>query len=157
MADRIPVRGPQDGSTAADYAGMDVRRPCVLLVEDNPGDARLMRIAFAEALPGADLVVVGDGDAALGVLRSGPAPDLVLLDLNLPRMAGHEVLAALRASGDGDVSRVRVIMLTASGAPEEAARSRALGADGHVVKPAGVDDLFELVTGLGRDWLDLPV
>jgi CheY-like chemotaxis protein len=132
---------------------MDARRPSVLLVEDSPGDARLMRIAFAEALPGADLRVVGDGDAALGTLRSGPPPDLVLLDLNLPRMAGHEVLAALRASGDDAVRRVRVIMLTASGAPEEAARSRELGADGHIVKPASLDGLYELVAALGRDWL----
>jgi CheY-like chemotaxis protein len=132
---------------------MDVHGPRVLLVEDSPGEARLMRIAFGEALPEVALQVVGDGDTALGVLRSGPAPDLVLLDLNLPRMAGHEVLAALRASGDPQVRQARVVMLTTSADPEDAARSRELGADAHFAKPSSLDELFDLVTALGRDWL----
>jgi CheY-like chemotaxis protein len=132
---------------------MDEYRPRALLVEDSPGEARLMRIAFAEALPTVDLQVVGDGDTALGVLRSGPPPDLVLLDLNLPRMAGHEVLAAIRASGDPNVAQVRVVMLTTSVAPEDATRSRELGAEGHFAKPSSLDELFDLVTALGRDWL----
>jgi two-component system response regulator len=125
----------------------------ILLVEDNPGDAQLVRLALAEALPSARLSVAADGEAALARLQdeSGP-PDLMLLDLNLPRLSGHEVLAAVRASHDAAVRRLPVVVLSSSDAIADVERSYELGASSHVAKPADVDQLFALVETLTRYW-----
>jgi CheY-like chemotaxis protein len=129
--------------------------PRILLVEDNPGDAQLLRLAFAEALPGARLSLAGDGEQALAVLLDGgPPPDLVLLDLNLPRVSGHEVLAAVRASADPAVRRLPVVVVTGSGAQADVERSYELGASSHVTKPADVDELFAAVAALARYWFE---
>ncbi len=125
----------------------------ILLVEDNAGDAQLMRIAFAEALPEARLSVVTDGEQALAVLLDGgEPPQLVLLDLNLPRLSGHEVLAAVRAADDPAVRRLPVVVLTTSDAASDAVRSYELGANSHITKPQDVDDLFAVVDALARYW-----
>ena len=125
----------------------------ILLVEDNPGDAQLVRLALTEALPSARLSVVGDGEAALARLsEAGDPPDLVLLDLNLPRLSGHEVLAAVRASDDAGVRRVPVVVLSSSQAESDIARSYELGASSYVAKPADVDTLFDLMKTLARYW-----
>jgi chemotaxis family two-component system response regulator Rcp1 len=125
----------------------------ILLVEDNPGDAQLVRLALTEALPSARLSVAGDGEAALARLREeGDPPDLMLLDLNLPRLSGHEVLAAVRASEDAALRRLPVVVLSSSRAENDVARSYDLGASSYVAKPADVDALFSLVETLARYW-----
>jgi CheY-like chemotaxis protein len=125
----------------------------ILLAEDNPGDAQLVRLALAEALPSARLSVATDGESALARLREdGDPPDLLLLDLNLPRMSGHEVLAAVRGSEDAALRRLPVVVLTSSQAEGDVLRSYELGASSHVAKPADVDELFALVETLARYW-----
>jgi CheY-like chemotaxis protein len=133
----------------------------VLLVEDSAGGAELMRIAFAERLPAADLEVVEDGEGALALLGSGrPDWELVLLDLNLPGVKGHEVLAALRASRDERVRRLPIVVLSHSEIEDDVTRSYALGANSHIAKPHSLDALFDVVDTLGRYWfgvVSLPV
>jgi CheY-like chemotaxis protein len=124
----------------------------ILLVEDNAGDAQLMRIAFAEALPDARLSVVSDGETAARTLLDGGAPpDLVLLDLNLPRLSGHEVLAQVRAAPDPAVRRVPVVVLSSSQAASDVRRTYELGAT-HVTKPHDMDGLVEIAEAIARYW-----
>jgi two-component system, chemotaxis family, response regulator Rcp1 len=130
----------------------------VLLVEDNAGDAQLMRIAFAETHPGTLLDVVTDGETALSRLEvddaPGERPDLVLLDLNLPRLTGHEVLAAVRESDAAHARRTPVVVLTTSRALGDVQRSYELGARSHITKPLEIDDLFTAVASLATYWFD---
>jgi two-component system, chemotaxis family, response regulator Rcp1 len=125
-----------------------------LLVEDSEAGAELMRIAFAERLPDSELEVVEDGDAALDRLRRGELPDVVLLDLNLPGIAGHDVLAAIRSAA-GPVRRLPVIVLTHSEDADDVRRSYDLGANTHIAKPHSLDGLFDVVDGLGSYWLKI--
>jgi CheY-like chemotaxis protein len=129
----------------------------VLLVEDNAGDAQLMRIALSEAHPDALLRVATDGEAALNALmrpEPGDEPDLVLLDLNLPRLSGHEVLEAVRASDQPAARRTPVVVLTTSNASGDVRRSYELGARSHIVKPLEIDEFFSAVATLARYWFD---
>ena len=123
----------------------------ILLVEDNAGDAQLMRIAFGEALPEARLSVIADGETALNTLREGGPPDLVLLDLNLPRLSGHEVLAGLRDAEDPALRRVPVVVLSSSQDASDVRRSYELGAS-HVVKPQDLDGLLAIAEAIARYW-----
>ena len=127
----------------------------VLLVEDSEGGAQLMRIAFGERLPDAELDVYIDGEHALAALEAGRLTewDLVLLDLRLPGVGGHEVLAAMRASQDERVRRMPVVVLSHSEVVEDVTRSYDLGANSHIAKPHSLDALFEVVETLGRYWL----
>ena len=129
----------------------------VLLVEDSEGGAQLMRIAFGERLPDAVLEVYADGERALDELTEGRLADwdLVLLDLNLPGVKGHEVLAAVRASGDERVRRMPVVVLSHSEVLDDVMRSYDLGANSHIAKPHSLDALFEIVETLGRYWLSV--
>jgi CheY-like chemotaxis protein len=122
----------------------------ILLVEDNPGDAQLVRMAFAEALPDARVSVAADGEAALARLSDEGLPDLLLLDLNLPRLSGHEVLEAIKA--DAALRRLPVVVLSSSEAEADVTRSYELGASSHIAKPGDVDALFALVETLARYW-----
>jgi CheY-like chemotaxis protein len=122
----------------------------ILLVEDNPGDAQLVRMAFAEALPSARVSVASDGEAALARLREEGPPHLLLLDLNLPRLSGHEVLQSIKA--DDALRRLPVVVLSSSQAEADVVRSYELGASSHVAKPGDVDALFALVETLARYW-----
>ena len=125
--------------------------PRILLVEDNAGDAQLMRIAFGEALPEARLSVITDGETALNTLLEGGPPDLVLLDLNLPRLSGHEVLAALRSAEDPALRRAPVVVLSSSQAASDVRRSYELGAS-HVAKPQDMDGLLAIAEAIARYW-----
>jgi CheY-like chemotaxis protein len=129
--------------------------PRVLLVEDSAGGAQLMRIAFGERIPGASLEVLADGELALEALADGRLADwdLVLLDLNLPGVKGHEVLAAVRADADERVRRLPVVVLTHSQVEADVHRSYDLGANSHIAKPHSLDALFDVVETLGRYWL----
>jgi two-component system, chemotaxis family, response regulator Rcp1 len=129
------------------------RRPAeVLLIEDNYGDAVLTREAFRSARIANNLVVVGDGEEALRLLRregtsaDRPWPDLILLDLNLPRMDGHEVLEAIKA--DPSLRRIPVLVLTGLKADVAALDGAGLGADGYITKPIDIDHLEQIVASL---------
>ena len=137
--------------TARDRAGR------VLLVEDSEGGAELMRIAFVERLPTASLEVFPDGERALDALGDGRLLDwdLILLDLNLPGVQGHDVLAAVRGSGDERVRRMPIVILTHSEVTDDVRRSYDLGANSHIAKPHSLDGLFDVVETLGRYWLKI--
>jgi two-component system, chemotaxis family, response regulator Rcp1 len=128
-------------------------RPLILLVDDNPGDADLLRIALAETRPDCELRVAADGEQALALLAGGTLPDLVLLDLHLPRLSGHELLEILRA-GESHLRRLPIVIYSTSGAPEDVRRSYELAANSHVVKPQDLDRLFELARVLAGYWFD---
>jgi len=129
----------------------------VLLVEDSEGGAQLMRIAFDERLPDAVLEVYADGERALDDLDAGRLAewDLVLLDLKLPGVGGHEVLAAVRSASDERVRRMPIVVLSHSEVSEDVLRSYDLGANSHIAKPHSLDALFEVVETLGRYWLNV--
>jgi CheY-like chemotaxis protein len=115
----------------------------VLLVEDDAGDALITEEAFEHHKVFNRLHWVRDGVEALEFLRregefeDSPRPGLILLDLNLPRMNGHEVLAAIKE--DADLRRIPVVVLTTSGADEDVLRSYELHANAYVTKPVGFD------------------
>lgn len=121
----------------------------ILLVEDDPGDVLITREAFAENKVRNHLSVVCDGEAALAFLRregeyaEAPRPDLVLLDLNLPRKAGHEVLAEIKT--DPVLQRIPVVVLTTSDAEEDIVRSYDLHANAYVTKPVDFDRFLHVV------------
>jgi CheY-like chemotaxis protein len=121
----------------------------VLLVEDDPGDVLMTREAFAENKVANRLAVVSDGVSALQFLRKegehadAPTPDLVLLDLNLPRMDGREVLAAMKS--DDDLRRIPVVVLTTSEAEEDVLRSYSLHANAYVTKPVDFERFIDVV------------
>jgi CheY-like chemotaxis protein len=111
----------------------------ILLVEDDPGDVMLIRESFADHKVGNTLSVVNDGVEAMAFLRGEgsyagrPRPDLVVLDLNLPRKNGSEVLAEIK--GDPDLSTIPVVVLTTSDAAEDILSSYRLHANAYITKP----------------------
>ncbi|HXP29184.1 MAG TPA: response regulator [Solirubrobacteraceae bacterium] len=121
----------------------------VLLVEDDPGDVMLIREAFAENKVGNVLSVVNDGVEAMRFVRgegeysSLERPDLVLLDLNLPRKSGAEVLAEIK--GDPSLSTIPVVVLTTSQAEEDVLRSYEMHANAYVTKPVDFERFGEIV------------
>jgi len=121
----------------------------VLLVEDDPGDVMLVREAFAADKVGNTLSVVSDGVEAMRFVRGEgeyatmARPDLVLLDLNLPRKSGAEVLAEIK--GDPRLSTIPVVVLTTSQAEEDVLRSYEMHANAYVTKPVDFDRFGEIV------------
>ena len=121
----------------------------VLLVEDDPGDVLMTREAFEDNKVANRLAVVSDGVSAMEYLRKegpyadAPTPDLVLLDLNLPRMDGREVLQALKQ--DDQLRRIPVVVLTTSEAEEDVLRSYSLHANAYVTKPVDFDRFIDVV------------
>lgn len=121
----------------------------VLLVEDDPGDVLIVREAFDENKVRNNLTVASDGEEALRILRRegehalAPRPDLILLDLNLPRKDGREVLAELKA--DPELRTIPVVILTTSQAEEDIVRSYDLHANAYVTKPVDFDCFVEVV------------
>ena len=121
----------------------------VLLVEDDPGDVLLIEEAFADNKVRNRLHVVSDGVDALAFLRregdygDAPRPDLILLDLNLPRKDGREVLAEVKA--DDRLTTIPVVVLTTSKAEEDVLRSYKLHANAYVTKPVDFDRFIEVV------------
>jgi CheY-like chemotaxis protein len=121
----------------------------VLLVEDDPGDVMLIREAFAENKVGNVLSVVNDGVEAMRFVRGEgdyatlERPDLVLLDLNLPRKSGAEVLAEIK--GDPGLSTIPVVVLTTSQAEEDVLRSYEMHANAYVTKPVDFERFGEIV------------
>jgi len=121
----------------------------VLLVEDDPGDVLMTQEAFEEHKVRNNLAVVSDGQEALAYLRregnfaDAPRPDLILLDLNLPKMDGREVLANIK--DDEDLRRIPVVVLTTSQADEDILRSYSLHANAYVTKPVDFERFIAVV------------
>ncbi|GJM20995.1 MAG: two-component system response regulator [Planctomycetota bacterium] len=129
----------------------------VLLVEDNPGDVRLTREALRESKVRNQLNAVNDGEEAIAFLRrsgrygEAPRPDLILLDLNMPRKNGREVLAELKS--DGDFQQIPVIVLTSSDSERDVSECYELNANSYVRKPVGLDQFFEVIAEIERYWM----
>jgi CheY-like chemotaxis protein len=115
----------------------------VLLVEDDPGDVVLIQEAFEHNKVRNSLHVVGDGVEAMQFLRAGNRPDLILLDLNLPRKDGREVLAEVK--GDSALRTIPIVVLTTSKAEEDILRSYDLHANAYVTKPVDFNRFIEVV------------
>lgn len=134
----------------------------ILLVEDNPDDVELTRLAFAEAKIANRLVVVGDGAEALDYLfgrgrhegrDAADLPSLVLLDLNLPKVDGREVLQAIR--GEERTRTLPVVVLTTSTEPFDVEASYALGVNSYIQKPVDFEQFVWAVKQVGLYWLVL--
>ncbi|MDR9467240.1 response regulator [Marinospirillum sp.] len=131
----------------------------VLLVEDEPADAHLVRMAFEEGKVLVDLQHVQDGVEALAYLQQqepfadAVRPDLILLDLNMPRMNGRKFLEKLKELGD--LKRIPVVVLTTSEAETDILSSYDLGASGFIVKPVIIEDFFHQVQQLEDYWFSL--
>ncbi len=129
----------------------------LLVVEDDPGDVLLTREALAGTTTPLDVHVVGDGEAAVDFLRregghsDAPRPDLVLLDLNLPRLDGREVLARIKS--DPVLRSIPVVILTTSKSAEDVRRSYELHANAYVTKPAELDRFLSVVGQVGEFFL----
>lgn len=129
----------------------------VLLVEDSPGDVRLTQEAFREINKAVRLHVARDGVEAMALLRregahrDTPRPDLILLDLNLPRMDGREVLARIKQ--DEALKSIPTIILTSSEAPLDIARSYQLHANCYLSKPVRLAEFESLVSCINDFWL----
>jgi chemotaxis family two-component system response regulator Rcp1 len=132
------------------------RRPEILLVEDNPGDVHLISETLRELAPPHALMVVHDGAAVIELLRvriaeSLALPDLILLDLNLPRLDGHEVLGFLKSTHP--LRRIPVVVLTSSQAELDIRRAYQLHANCYLVKPRQLASFRTLIRSLSRFWL----
>jgi two-component system, chemotaxis family, response regulator Rcp1 len=129
----------------------------ILLVEDNAGDVRLTREALHEGKVYNNLHWAKDGVEALEFLRregkhtEAPRPDIILLDLNLPKKDGREVLAEIK--GDDQLKQIPVVILTTSKAEEDVLRSYALHANCYITKPVDLDKFILVVKSIDRFWL----
>ncbi len=137
-----------------------MRQMTVLLVEDNPHDVRLIKRAFSKADVPHHLRVVDDGDDALAYLAEmgthtassiAPRPDLILLDLNLPRMNGHEVLRQCKQ--DDRFKQIPIVVLTTSGHDDDVRRAYAAGANAYLLKPVEFAHFTEIIRQLSAFWL----
>ena len=137
---------------------VDENRPVeILLVEDNPGDERLTREALKEGKVYSNLHWVKDGVEAMEFLRRNgkyqdvPRPDIILLDLNLPKKDGREVLQDIKK--DDKLKRIPVVILTTSKAEEDVLKSYNLHANCYVTKPVDLDKFIVVVQSIDRFWL----
>ena len=131
----------------------------ILLVEDNPGDVRLTTEALAEAKVRNTLAVARDGVEALQYLRhehpfeKSTRPDIILLDLNMPRMDGREVLEEIKA--DPKLAAIPVVVLTTSAADEDVLRSYQLHASCYITKPVDLEQFMKVVRSVEDFWLTI--
>jgi chemotaxis family two-component system response regulator Rcp1 len=133
----------------------------ILLVEDNEGDIRLTREALKEGRIRNRLHVVSDGEQALAFLRNEgeyrevPRPDLILLDLNLPRLDGREVLATIK--NDSSLKQIPVVVLTSSRTEQDLLRAYDLHANCFITKPVEFEQFIEVVRSIEDFWLTIVV
>jgi len=131
----------------------------ILLVEDNPGDVRLTKEALREGKVRNNLHTVMDGEEAMAFLRKegkhagAPRPDLILLDLNLPRKDGREVLAEIK--DDEELKSIPVVILTTSQAEEDVARTYNLHANCYITKPVDLEQFLHVVHSIETFWLSV--
>lgn len=133
----------------------------ILLVEDNPGDADLAREALEFSKFKNSLYVVDDGEKAMDFLRNKapyekmPLPDLVLLDLNLPKKDGREVLAEIKS--DDNLKKIPVVVLTTSSSDEDILKSYNLHANCYITKPLGLEKFLQVVKSIKDFWMSIVV
>lgn len=131
----------------------------ILLVEDNPADVRLTEEAFKEGKVLNNLSVVANGVEALDFLRrkgkyaDSPRPDLILLDLNMPKKNGREVLGEIKQ--DPDFKRIPIVVLTISKSEEDIMKSYNLHANCYISKPVGLDKFIDVVKSIEDFWLTI--
>jgi two-component system response regulator len=131
----------------------------ILLVEDNPGDIELTRIALEDNKMSVNLNVAEDGVEALKFLKKqdqyqgAPHPDLILLDLNLPKKDGREVLAEMKA--DPVLKRIPVVILTTSQAEEDVLKAYNLSANCYITKPVDLDRFVKIVRSIENFWFTI--
>ena len=131
----------------------------VLLIEDNPGDADLTRESLEEGKLQVDITVLPDGEAALAYLRqqapylAARRPDLILLDLNLPRISGREVLAEIKS--DPALRAIPVVVLSSSAAEQDISKCYDLGANCYVTKPVGLAAFQSIVQAVENFWFTI--
>ena len=131
----------------------------ILLVEDNPGDVRLIQEALRDGKVWNNPHVVTDGEAALdfvyrrGPFTQAPRPDMVLLDLNLPKKDGREVLAVIKS--DPDLKRIPVVVLTTSKEEEDVLRAYNLAANCYVTKPVEFEEFMKVIRAIEDFWLTI--
>jgi chemotaxis family two-component system response regulator Rcp1 len=134
-----------------------MRPPRILLIEDNPADARLVRECLCEEIPSAELWLAKDGEEGLRILAEGAQskrslPDIVLLDLNMPRIDGHEVLREIKKNPE--LRSIPVIVLTSSGYEADVRRAYEMQASSYVVKPGNLDDLEAAIGSIVHFWFE---
>ena len=128
----------------------------VLLVEDNPGDADLTKEMLESSKVHVEIAIVIDGTQALAYLQRKPpyeqaeTPDLILLDLNLPKMSGRQVLAEIKNSER--LRKIPIVILTSSDAEQDVVKSYELGANCYVTKPVGLDAFQAIVQSVESFW-----
>lgn len=133
----------------------------ILLIEDNPGDARLTQEVLREGKMRNRMRVAEDGEVAMAMLRregeysQAPRPDLILLDLNLPKKDGREVLAEIKA--DPSLHRIPVVILTTSRAEDDVLKSYDLNANCYITKPVDLDQFIRVVRMIENFWLTVVV
>ncbi|MBI2950069.1 MAG: response regulator [Verrucomicrobia bacterium] len=131
----------------------------ILLVEDSAGDVRLTQESLKESKVRNNLTVVSDGVEAMAYLKAqngyadAPRPDLILLDLNLPKMDGRQVLSEIKA--DPELKRIPVVILTTSKAEEDILRTYNLHANCYVTKPVNLDQFMKVVRAIEDFWLTI--
>ena len=138
----------------------EVGRPVeFLLVEDNPGDVRLTQEALKDTKVRNNLNILGDGVSALAFLRrespyvNAPRPDIILLDLNLPKMDGRELLSHIKA--DPKLKRIPVVVITSSEAEQDILRTYDLHVNCYVTKPVDLDQFIKVVQSIETFWLTI--
>lgn len=133
----------------------------ILLIEDNPGDVRLTQEAFKEGRMNIDLSVTMDGVEAVKFLKKeekysdAVTPDLILLDLNLPKMDGREVLEVIKS--DASLKRIPVVVLTTSNAEQDILKSYNLHVNCYINKPVDFDKFFDIIQKIEDFWLSIAV
>lgn len=133
----------------------------ILLIEDNPGDVRLTQEAFKEGQISIDLNVVMDGVEAIRYLRKeapydeASTPDLILLDLNLPKRDGREVLEEIKT--DQNLKRIPVVVLTTSNAEQDILKSYNLHVNCYINKPVDFDKFFDIIQKIEDFWLSTAI
>ena len=141
------------------YSRTDAKPIEILLIEDNPGDVRLTKEVLMEGKVRNHLQVVGDGVEAMAFLRrennyaEAPRPDLILLDLNLPKKDGREVLQEIKE--DGEFKCIPVVVLTTSEADEDILRSYDLAANCYITKPVDLDQFIRVIKTIETFWLTI--
>jgi CheY-like chemotaxis protein len=131
----------------------------ILLVEDNPGDVRLIKEVFKDAKIYNAMQVAYDGEAAMEILRregeysDAPSPDLILLDLNLPKKDGREVLREIK--GDESLKCIPVVILTTSNAEEDLIETYKMNANCYITKPVDLDQFINVVESIENFWLSI--
>ena len=131
----------------------------ILLVEDSPSDVAMTLAALREGRIANEMHVAGDGEAALdylyrrGEFAGAPRPDLILLDLNLPKKDGREVLAEVKSNDD--LKAIPIVVLTTSAAESDVLRTYELHANSYITKPVGFEEFLSAVQHIEEFWLSL--